>query len=279
MAVSPEHLAVAYGVASAATWGAGDFSGGLASRRMDVFRVVLASQALGLVLLAAFALAGQEQAPLFADLAWGAAAGLSGGIGVASLYAALATGRMGIAAPVTAVVASIVPVTVGIATQGAPGPLAFAGFSLALVGIWLVSRPTGEKGSRRALGLAIVAGAGFGGFLVLIHQADGILWPLVSARGASALLMLAIVLRRPVATTDARPARTLVLLAGVLDTAGNLFFVLAATVGRLDAAAVLSGLYPAMTVLLARFLLQERLTLHQLAGLGVMLASIVLIAW
>lgn len=279
MDLSPATLAVLFGVASAATWGAGDFTGGLATRRVNVFRVVLVSQAVGLVLIALLALALREPMPPISDFAWGAAAGLSGGVGVACLYAALATGRMGIAAPITAVVASIVPVSIGIATQGSPGLLAFSGFALALGGIWLVSRPTGEESSRRALVLAIVAGAGFGGFLVLIDQAESILWPLVGARTASSLVMAAVVLARPSPGGLPRSSWGLLALAGVLDTAGNAFFVLAAALGRLDAAAVLSGLYPAMTVLLARFFLKERLTPHQLVGLLVMLVSIVLIAW
>lgn len=268
------------GLASAAAWGAGDFTGGLAARRASVWRVVAVVQAAGLALLVALLLVLREPLPPARDLAWAAGAGACGAVGLSALYAALNAGSMGVAAPVTGVVASVVPVLVGVWTEGSPGAWAFAGFGLALAGITLVSA-TGERATtRRALSLALLAGAGFGGFLVLIDRTSGetFLWPLVAVRVTSAALVgLVILARRPPRTRHA-PPWGLMLLAALLDTGGNAFFLLAAQLGRLDVAAVLSSLYPAMTVLLARVVLRERMTRAQLAGLALVLVAIVLIA-
>ncbi|MDQ6694121.1 MAG: DMT family transporter [Chloroflexota bacterium] len=270
------------GLISAASWGAADFSGGIASKRANAFVVVAASQGAGLVLLVCLALLFGQPVPSVDALLWGGGAGLLGGLGLAALYRALASGQMGVAAPVTAVLSAALPVLFAAIVQGAPGPLQVAGFGAGLLGIWLLSRPAGSGGRPRGLGLALLAGAGFGGFLILIHQAGeaGFLWALASARVASLGLMLVIVLataRRDLPQTW-RGLWVPVLLAGILDVGGNAFFVLAAGVGRLDVAAVLSSLYPASTVLLARLVLKERLTRTQAAGIGVALLAIPLIA-
>ena len=266
------------GLGAAASWGAGDYAGGLATRRASVWRVVLVSQAVGVVLTVVLALALRESLPARRDLLWGVGAGLSGALGIVGLYSALAAGQMGVAAPITAVVGAVLPVLVGVATEGLPGPLAFAGVALALPGIVLLSRPHG-RASPRALGLALLSGVGFGGFFVMVDVAsrESIAWPLLAARvatlGAVALVALA---RR-----EARGPTPwgLAALAGAGDTAGNAFFALATVLGRLDAAAVLASLYPAFTVVLARVLLKEHLTRGQVAGMALTLAAIGLIAW
>lgn len=276
--MDPAASSAGAGLAAAASWGAGDFAGGYAARRTPALRVALVVQAVGLVLLVVLALALREPLPPARDLAWGAAAGLSGIGGLLALYGALASGRMGIAAPVTGVVAAILPVAVGLALEGAPHPLRYVGFALALAGIALVS---GERGAttRRALALALLAGLGFGGFLVFIAQTSGaaFLWPLVAVRVAGGALAAALLLARPRGGGTA-PV-WLLLTAGLLDTGGNVFFLLASRLGRLDVAAVLSSLYPAATVLLARVVLRERLTRVQVAGAIAMLAAIVAIGW
>lgn len=238
------------------------------------------SQLAGLLALVGLAVARSEPLPSAADLAWGASAGLSGSLGLAALYRALAIGRMGIAAPVTAVLAAAMPVLFSAWTEGPPRPSQLIGFALALAGVWFVSRPDGQVDVRRGLGLAVFAGAAFGGLFVLIGQVGpgAVFWPLVAARGAAFLLMLAIAVagRRPWLPDAA--LLPLVILAGVLDVGGNAFFVLARQAGRLDVSAVLASLYPAATVLLARLVLHERVSRLQAAGIAATLAAVPLIA-
>lgn len=273
-------LAAGSGLASAATWGTGDFVGGIATRRASVFRILLVSQLVGLALLTALAVALRAPLPPPADLAWGAAAGLAGAVGIGALYAALAAGRMGVAAPITAVVALILPVAVGIASAGAPDVLAIVGFPLALAGIWLLARGEGPA-DRRAVGLALLSGAGFGAFFVLVAFAttEDYVWPLVVARIASSFAVALIVFARRDERTRGAFPWWLAAGAGACDAFGNAFFVAAADLGRLDVAAVLSSLYPAATVLLARVVLKEKLRAGQIVGLALTFCAILLIAW
>jgi len=278
--VGPPLATVSFGLAAAASWGAGDFTGGVSARRTDVYTVGLVSQAAGVVSLAALAAARAEPFPPASALGWGAVSGVFGALGVAALYRALAVGRMGIAAPVTAVLAAALPVCFAALSQGLPSPLQFTGFGLALGGIWLISRPEGAGGSPERLGLPLLAGVGFGGFLICIGQvqAPAVFWPLAAAKVASLLSMFA----------SARGAGRLRLsqlsllqpaaLAGVLDAGGNAFFVLARQGGRLDVASILASLYPAATVLLARLILGERVSRTQAVGIAAALAAIPLIA-
>jgi drug/metabolite transporter (DMT)-like permease len=269
-----------FGLGASLSWGAGDFSGGLASRRANVFSVVVAAHATGLVLLIALALLQSEPFPSTLDLVWGGTAGLAGAVGLAAFYRALAIGRMGINAPITAVLAATIPVLFSAFLEGLPSPLQLAGFALALIAVWLISRPEGTTGRPAGLGLALLAGLGFGAFLVLIGQVSttAIFWPLAAARLASFLFMLAILL---ISRQEVLPKKTvlpLVLLAGTLDVAGNTFFVLAAHTGRLDVSSILSSLYPAVTVLLAAIVLRERVTRLQAIGILVALVAIPLIS-
>lgn len=278
--MDPALGSAASGLASAASWGAGDFTGGLASRRSSALRVTFAVQVVGLTILLALALLLGEPIPALARLVWALAAGMSGAVGLLSLYAALASGRMGIAAPITAVVGLIIPIVFSSIVEGTPGPLKFSGFAIALGGIALVS---GEKGSasRRTLWLALLSGVGFGGFYVLLAQVggDAFAWPLVVSRVGSMLLIGALLLAGREQGTRAWAPAWMLLLAGVLDTGGNAFFLLARNMGRLDVAAVLSSLYPAMTALLARIVLKEMMTRHQIVGVALMLVAIVMVAW
>ena len=271
---------VAFGLAASLSWGAGDFSGGLATRRVNVFSVVLAAHAIGLVLLVALALVWSEPLPSALDIVWGGAAGLAGAVGLAAFYRALAVGRMGITAPITAVLAAAIPVIFSAFFEGLPGLLQLAGFVLALIAVGLISRPQGGMGRPEGLGLALLAGLGFGGFLILIGQVrpGAIFWPLVAARFASFLFMLAIVLIGRQEVLPKKAVFPLVLLAGTLDVAGNTFFVLAAHTGRLDVSAILSSLYPAVTVVLASIILRERVTRWQAIGILVALVAIPLIS-
>ena len=277
---------VALGLASAASWGAGDFSGGLASRRAPAAAVVVASQAVGIALLVLLAIATREAAPSVAQIGWATLAGANGAFGLLALYSALASGRMGIAAPVSGVVGAVVPVLVGTVLHGSPGPLRFLGFALALGGVWLLTAGDGlGRAGLRELLLPFFAGVSFGLFLVFIHQASGqtgastVLWPLTAARATSMAVLAALGGITGTFRLPGRAALGLTALAGLLDTGGNAFFVLAAQAGRLDVASVLSSLYPASTVLLACVVLGERLTRQQAAGAIVTLAAIACVSW
>jgi drug/metabolite transporter (DMT)-like permease len=267
-------------LASAVTWGGGDFAGGVAAKRANVFRVVAVAHACGLAAMLALALFSGEAVPPAADLWWGAAAGIAGAFGIAALYQALAIGRMGVIAPVASVITGVLPVLVGIRTEGMPDRLQLLGFVLALVSVWLVARPNEYIDSHRGLGLAVLAGVMFGLFLIAGKQAGhhGVFWPMVAARLASTSLMCIIVVLSP---RDARPLRTVLwamVLSGLLDSTGNALFIAATRHGRLDVAAVLSSLYPASTVILARVLLKERISKWQSAGIAGALASVALIS-
>ncbi len=265
---------------SAASWGAGDFSGGLAAKRVNVFRLVAVAHAIGLIAMLLMAWLTRESVPPSIDLIWGAVAGVAGAFGIAALYKALAIGRMAIIAPVAAVITALIPVLVGLLMQGLPQATQFAGFALAVVSIWLVARPAGEVDSHRGLGLAITAGVCFGLFLVSGKQAGphAVFWPMVAARAASVVLISAIAL---FAVSDPRPlnpAVPMIVLSGLLDSTGNALFIAATRHGRLDVAAVLSSLYPASTVILARVLLKERISKLQGVGIAGALLSIALIS-
>lgn len=271
-----ETASAVFGLASAVAWGAGDFCGGLATKRTSVYQVVIGSQVVGVIALLILALATGEVIPTWKTLGWGAAAGLSACGGLMALYTALARERMGLAAPVSGVLNAALPVVVTALTQGLPGPVTVVGFALALVAVWLVSRSDDAVFQVRALGLPVLAGVGFGVFIILIGQAEpgSVFWPLVAARCASltGLTMLA-VSRRESIWPEPRDW-PVIGLAGVTDAGGNAFLVMAAHAGRLDVAAVLSSLYPATTVMLAWWFLRERLTWSQTVGLVVTLVAI-----
>ena len=282
MANTPPLLGIIYGLAAASSWGAGDFCGGLAARRTHVYSVVILSQTVGLGLLILLALLLAEPVPALSDLLLAAVAGLAGTIGLAALYGGLATGPMGVVAPIAAVVSVVLPLIFGLFLEGFPALPQLLGFALALFAVWLITRPgTGARIETRHLVLPLIAGIGFGVFLILIDHvsAAAVLWPLAAARAASipALLIALIIARQP-----AKPAASLIpliLLVGLLDTGGNAFYALAARAGRLDIAAVLGALYPAMTVVLAQFVLKERLSRREGLGLALALLAVVLIAW
>jgi drug/metabolite transporter (DMT)-like permease len=275
-----EFAAVTFGLASALTWGAGDFSGGLATKRAPVFGVLAIGHGFGLLLLIGLALLWGEAAPAASEFAWGVAAGLCGMVGLVALYRGLAVGRMSIVAPVSAVLTAALPVLFGVATAGLPGGTTLLGFGLALLGVWLLAGTGAKESGRGGLGLALLAGCGFGIFFILLDRAgeNAVIWPLVAARCGSLAVLLPIALVRRQFGRFIPRSLGLALLAGTLDVLGNAFFILATQAGRLDVAAILSSMYPASTVLLASILLGERVTRAQMAGIVVVLVSIALIA-
>jgi drug/metabolite transporter (DMT)-like permease len=233
-----------------------------------------------MLLALALAIGRGETAPLPADLAWSVLGGVTGGIGITALYRGLAVGRMGIVAPVTGVMAALIPVAAGIAIEGLPATLVLVGIVLAIAAVVLVSRVRDEGSGPSGLGLALLAGVAIGAFGVCVAQlSDGHAFgPLVVIRGTEALLVGAAV----VVTRSAwRPAGRLVpaiAAVGVLDMIGNGAFILAVQAGALAVAAVLSSLYPVTTVILAAVVLRERVTRVHALGIGLAMGAIVCIA-
>jgi drug/metabolite transporter (DMT)-like permease len=262
---------VIFGLAASLCWGSGDFSGGLASRRAYAGSVVLAAYAVGFVLLVTLALLWKEPVPDPSGLLWGGLAGVAGVLGLLAFYSALARGKMGIVAPVSAVLTAALPVLFSAFTAGLPTLLQLGGFVLAGLSIELISRPERTKGPPQGIGLAGLAGCGFGGFFILIsrvHPAATTFWSLAGARFTSLCGLL----------LPGMTVAPLVVLAGILDATRNALFVLAAHSGRLDVAAILSSLYLAATVGLSALVLRERVTRIQAIGTLLVLLAIPLIS-
>lgn len=245
-----------------------------------MYGVVLVAHAVGLLFNAAVAVAWHDPWPGTVSMLWGVAAGLVGAVGLVSLYRALAIGTMGINAPVAAVVTGTLPVAFTFLTLGLPTRLQLGGFVVALIAIWLIAVPSGELGRPRGLGLAMLAGVGFSGFLLFIKLAGTVakFWPLVGARAASLTFMIVLVSGMHVEWKSLRPHWRAMVFCGIFDSMGNILFVYALSRGRLDVAAVLSSLYPASTVILARVILKERIGRVQAVGIVLALASVAMIA-
>jgi drug/metabolite transporter (DMT)-like permease len=240
---------------------------------------VLLSQFVGMCIAVAIAVARDESVPVGTDLLLCVVAGVLGGVGITALYRGLAIGRMGIVAPVTGVLAAVIPVVGGIILEGLPAAIVLAGIALAVVSVILVSRVADEGGGRAGLTEALIAGIAIGCFGIAISGlSEGqVFSSLTVIRLVQALLVVGLVLgtraawRLPV---DALPA---VAVVGALDMAGNTFYLLAVQTGALAVAAVLSALYPVTTVLLAAVVLHERVTRDHTIGIALAAAAIVLI--
>ncbi|PYQ34189.1 MAG: EamA family transporter [Acidobacteria bacterium] len=270
-------------VLASVAYGAADFLGGLATKRgSTVFSAVVCSQATGLVLLLLALPFLPPATPTAADLAWGAASGLAGGIGLALLYRGLAVGVMSVVAPVTAVCAVVIPVVVGLALGERPTGLAVLGVALALLAIVLISRSGQVEESpsaRSGVAIAIVSGIAIGIFLVCLQRTgrSAGLWPLVPARVVSVSFFAVAGLLARQKLLPRSESRPIVIGGGALDMLANVLYLLAVRQGPLSIVATLTSLYPASTILLARVVLRERLRLVQQAGVACAALAIVLI--
>jgi len=275
--------ALFYSLSASLSWGAADFSGGIATKNNNVYSVVIVSQVIGLLLLLALSLLSHETLTSFSTILWGILGGCAGSLGIAALYQGLASGRMSVVAPLAALVSGVLPVFVGMMLEGLPTPLQFIGFAFALVAVWLTSSShDGMHIQWKDLLLPVAAGMGFGLFFVAIDQmsSDAIYLPLVVARLASIglLTFIAVVIRRKRIQRPTTRQLPVVAAAGILDTAGNMFFAFATVSGRLDIASVLGSLYPAVTVLLAWLILKEAINRQQWIGVLAALLAVILIA-
>lgn len=276
--------ALAYGVA--------DFLGGAVSRRATALQALLWCVPVGfaVVLTAALIDGGAPTAP---SLAWGFGAGLAGGTGLITFYGALARGPMSVVAPVSALAAAVLPVAFGVLRGERLGATVVAGVLLCLVAIGMVSMEQDKEDmpARRSLTdsgplMAAVSGICFGVFFTVLGAAgeDGGLWPIVGSRVgnlAVVLVAVAVTLRLRGGNlgprVSGRALIALALLSGTLDAGANVLFVVAAQHGLLSLAAVLTSLYPAITVLLARIAYSERLRAVQRIGLAVAATGVVLV--
>lgn len=274
----------------AAAYGAGDFLGGLAARRIPPPAVVVRANTVGLVGLVAVAPLVGGGGLSARDAVIGGAGGIAGGLGVILLYRGLAIGTMSVVAPVTAVLSAVVPVAVGLVSGERPAVLALVGIPTALFAVALLARePVDDDARIHGLGraellTALGAGLGFGLFFVALDATsdDAGLWPVVAARAASVGVAAAVVLLLAGARVGDRRARRgstpqLVVGAGVLDASANALFLLATQEGLLTLVAVLAALYPAGTMLLARIVLGERLARPQQVGVVLAGAAVVLV--
>jgi drug/metabolite transporter (DMT)-like permease len=274
-------LGILLALAAALFWGSGDFSGGFATRRINPFQVLALSAIAGMVVLSTAALINMEQLPSTASTLWSLLAGLSGAIGISALYSALSRGNATAVAPISAVIGAALPVGFTFLTHGTPAVLQLVGFALAFIGIWLVSMSTSENTNKKnsGIGLAFLAGAGFGGYFIFIGQVDssGVFFPLLFARGLMLVVAVAFLLTKRLQFPSIRK-NPMALLAGLLDSAGNVFFLLAKNLTRLDYAVIVSSLYPAVTVILTAVVFKEKVGNWQKAGVVLCLAAITLIS-
>ena len=275
-------LSSLFGLLSALTWGAGDFTGGLVSRRAGVYRAAFYGEAVGLLFLAVMLLVMREPLPAWSALGWSASAGLIGSLGLLMLFRAFADGQMSVAAPVSALMAAVLPISASSMTEGLPGPAKYVGFALALAAIRLISQGDGHQKKLHLhladLRLPLFSGVCFGIYFILMHQGSqtSTVWPMAAARSAGTLFLFSFALAKHELGWPGKHIAPLVLLNAAGDIGGNTFYILAGQVGRLDVAAVLGSLYPGTTVLLAGLLLHERLNRSQWMGILAALGAIVL---
>jgi len=280
--ISPTFAVVILGLLASLGWGVGDFGGGLASRRAPVLGVLLGSQlaslAVGLPLLL---LLGSEPALQPLDLAISVGGGILGATGLALLYRGLSVGRMGVVAPIAAVLTATLPVGFGFLTEGAPSVLAIIGIGLAAVSVVLVSRaPAEDDGRPSGLKYGVGAGAIFGLFTVSASQLgdDLIFSPTIVIRIASVSVISAWILLRRAPWRVGRPLWPALLAIGVIDMAATASYLSAIAVGPLAIAAILASLYPVVTTILAALVLKERIRPVHAAGIGAAGLAVVLIA-
>jgi len=233
----------------------------------------------GMVVLTIGAIIIGEGIPSIRSIFWAFMAGSAGALGMAALYRALSLGHIASVAPTSAITCAALPVVVGLVTAGLPKANQLAGIVVAFLAIWLVSRSpsAAEKTFKEGMTLSFLSGIGFGGFFIFIALVEKgqVFTPVLVARTITlviALIMLG-VKRIPVPGLTSNP---IALLAGVLDTGGNVFYLLATQFTRLDIAALLSSFYPAMTVILASIILKEKVSRTQWAGMIFCLVALTL---
>jgi drug/metabolite transporter (DMT)-like permease len=274
-------LAAALALAASLTWGVGDFVGGIKSRVLPALVVMAASQPFGLAILAV-AVAVRGSAPPGWEVLWAMLAALLGTIGLGAFYRGMAAGAMGVVVPIAAVAAAF-PVVWGLVQGDSVSRLQEVGFAAALGGGLLASLERGAARPKFAAGAGwgLLAMLAFGGYYVPLHAAaqHDWLWPSLIFRMTSVTLVWGALLVSRGRVAGVRPHIWALLAIGVLDTGGNVFFAAASSShGLLSVVSVLASLYPVVTVLLARFVLGERVQASQDIGIVITLAGVAMIA-
>jgi len=288
------YLPALFSLTAVGVWGTSDFLGGVGARRANAFLFTSIVHLSGMVLAGMLAIAIRSPFPPLNGLGWALAAGAVGGFALALFYRSLAAGQMGLIAPVSAVLSAAIPTIVTAVSEGLPGTRRLFGFVLAGVGVWLISRAEKKENGQdeavrksanadarpRGLGMAVLAGCGFAGFYLCIHRAGegSALWIAVCSRFASFVVTLAFVFFGKLFRAVPRQILAIAIVAGILDIAGSVVFVRASQIGRLDAAVVLSSLYPAVTVILARIFLHEHFSRARTLGMLAALVAVPMIA-
>jgi drug/metabolite transporter (DMT)-like permease len=270
------------GLLSAASWGGSDFAGGWGARRASALLVTASGQIVSLAALLVICFFLRLALPGTSFLVYAAIGGFEGAIALAVFYRALSMGAMGLTAALTGLMTALVPVLFELIRSGWPGNVTVLGLAFGLAAIWLISHAPATEGagtSRRALWLGACAGIGFGVQLILFKAAaaGGVLWALTAGRVAGVFAILLVVALAP-PKGEWRGFWVAGIVSGSLDAIGNLFYMMASRLGRLDVAAVICSLYPAGTILLAGILLRERPTKRQVAGMGLALAAVALLS-
>src|ERR1700722_8965361 len=342
MSAAPQFAPAACSLAAVFIWGTSDFTGGYASRRANAFVFTAFSHLCALVLMVVLALAQHAPFPSRAGILWALLAGGIGGFSLAVFYRALAEGKMGLTAPIAALLGAAIPTLADIAIEGAPHAWTFAGFALAIVAIWLITRaepvrnsepddklnvweqallpvrqaqfdrfspsapPASPSATRtqpdnqvdeqvdddqvddeektgavpKGVAVAALSGVGFAAFYLCIRQAGAgsPLWIAAISRAASFIVTaIAVVATKAPLRLDL-PRAAMAGIAGWFDITGSALFIFASQHGRLDEAVVISSLYPAVTVILARLILKEHFSRWRFIGLLAALAAVPMIA-
>lgn len=276
-------IAVALALAASLSWGIADFGGGIGARRVQIVWVLVVSQAAGLALVGLLALATLPQPPSGRELAWGVFGGAMGAVGLGSFYRALAVGTMGIVGPISAT-GAIVPLAYGLARGEHPSVLQGVGIVAAVGGVVAASlEPLPERTGRKlatGVGLALLAALGFGASILGLNRVSqaGVVWGTLTLRlTVVPLVCLAALLLRP-SSARLRASLPILVAAGLFDTGANLLYGSSARHGLISVVSVLGSLYPVVLVVLARFVLAERIARPQLAGVALALTGVALIS-
>jgi drug/metabolite transporter (DMT)-like permease len=274
-------MAVQFAIPAAVGFGVADFAGGLATRRARcTLGIIAVAQLVGAaVLLPALTLLPGR--PSVAAVGFGALAGLAGSFGLLLYFRGLARGPMGVVAPLSALAGAGLPLVVGIVTGERSGPVTLSGVAVALVAIVLATAGTShDRSAAGGLLLGIGSGVGFGLFYVALDATspESGLWPLLAAKVAAVAVFGALVLARRTSGGALWARSGLIVLSGTADMMSNILFLLATRTGALSVSAVLVSLYPVVVVILARFVLHERLNLLQATSVTFALAASALLS-
>lgn len=269
---------------AAVIYGAADFLAGLATKKSAVWTVVVLTSVVGLATALIFVPVLRSGLPSARDLELGLLIGVCSGSGLVAFYQGLAVSRMSVVAPITAVLAALMPALYGVLRGEHLAPTGFAGIALALVAVFLVSRASDEDVSgqpepaRSGWIYGLAAGVAFGLIFVLLAMTSRGVWPLVASRCTNIALIGGLAMVTGRLSPPARPTYWMILVAGALDMLANIAYIVALRFTLVSIAAVVTSLYPASTVLLARVVLHERLGAVQWIGVACALIGVLLLS-